>query len=94
VRVSLKGWDEGSFERISGAQRSYFELPLRGLRNLLENGGIAWPAIMYDVFHRRGIEEVTQSLTRFGIKAEELVLEYLEPYPFVLENLKKRWPIK
>jgi hypothetical protein len=49
---------------------------------------------MYDVFHRRGIEEVTQNLTRFGIKAKELVLEYPEPYPFVLENLKKRWPIK
>ena len=90
VRVSLKGWDEDSFERISGAQGRFFEIPLKGLRHLLENGVTAWPALMYDVFCREGIEVIIQRLNQLGIKAEELELEYLEPYPFVLENLKRR----
>jgi len=90
VRVSLKGWDEQSFERISGAQRMFFELPLRGLRSLLRNRVVAWPAIMYETFGPQGIERISRKLKEYQIRAEELEVEYLEAYPFVLENLKKR----
>jgi uncharacterized Fe-S cluster-containing radical SAM superfamily protein len=90
VRVCLKGWDEQSFEAISGAQGAYFELPLIGLRNLLRNGIAAWPAVMYDVFGPQGVERISLKLKQFGIRAGELELEYLEPYPFVVENMEKR----
>lgn len=90
VRVSLKGWDGRSFEQISGAEGRFFEVPLEGLRNLLRNGVVAWPAIMYETFGPCGIETISQKLKEFDIRAEELEVEYLEPYPFVLENLKER----
>ena len=47
VRVSLKGFDEGSFEAISGSHGRYFDLPIKGLKELIEHGINAWPAIMY-----------------------------------------------
>jgi uncharacterized Fe-S cluster-containing radical SAM superfamily protein len=90
VRVALKGWDEESFESISGAEGRFFEMPLRGLKDLLEKGINAWPAIMYETFGPEGIGRINKKLREFGIKPEELEIEYLEAYPFVLENLKKR----
>lgn len=90
VRVALKGWGEKSFERISGAEGRFFELPLRGLKDLLGKGVNAWPAVMYETFGPQGIGEINNRLRGFGIKPEELEIEYLEAYPFVLDNLKKR----
>jgi uncharacterized Fe-S cluster-containing radical SAM superfamily protein len=90
VRVCLKGWDEKSFESISGAEGRYYELPLRGLRTLLQNDVTAWPAAMYETFGAQGIDELGTKLREYGIKAQELEVEYLEPYPFVLANMKKR----
>jgi len=90
VRVCLKGWDEKSFETISGAEGMCFQLPLRGLRNLLRNGVVAWPAVMYETFGPEGIEKISRKLREYEIKVEEIEVEYLEPYPFVLENLKRR----
>ncbi len=86
VRISLKGWDEDSFEKISGAEGKFFELPLIALRNLRDLGIEAWPAIMHEIFysHRKEIEEKIKDV---GVEIEE---EYLEAYPFVIENLKKR----
>lgn len=90
VRVCLKAWDQQSFERISGAEGMHFELPLKGLTNLLQNGVVAWPAIMYETFGHEGIEKIGQKLKKHKVRVEELEVEYLEPYPFVLENLKQR----
>jgi len=90
VRISLKGWDEGSFEKISGAQGRYFLLPMEGLRNLLDLGVAAWPAIMYELFGGKGIEKVSERLKELALRPEELEVEHLEPYPFVLENLRRR----
>jgi uncharacterized Fe-S cluster-containing radical SAM superfamily protein len=90
VRVSLKGWDEASFQKISGAEGSFFELPLRGLKTMLDRGIQAWPAVMYETFGASGIEEIHRRMEQLGMRPEELELEYLEVYPFVLENLKKR----
>lgn len=90
VRVALKGWDEESFQRISGARGEFFELPLKGLKYLLGKGINAWPAIMYETFGPDGIGRINKKLREFEIEPEELEIEYLEAYPFVLENLKKR----
>lgn len=90
VRISLKGWDERSFEQISGVEGDYFVLPLRGLKALLDVGISAWPAIMYEFFGAKGIEKISKRLKDFSIRPEELEVEYLETYPFVLENLKRR----
>jgi uncharacterized Fe-S cluster-containing radical SAM superfamily protein len=90
VRVPLKGWDEASFERVSGAQGRFFEVPLNCIKNLLDAGVVAWPAIMYEVFGQKGIAEISEKLKALDIKPEELEIEYLEKYPFVVENLQKR----
>jgi len=89
VRISLKGFDNESFENISGAERNLFHLPMKGLQNLIGNGMNAWPAIMYETFGPEGIGKINQKLKEYEIRPEELEIEYLEPYPFVLENLKK-----
>ena len=90
VRVALKGYDEQSFEDISGSQRRFFELPIKGLGNLIKRGINAWPAIMYEMFELEGIGKISQRLKGYEIRPEELEIEYLEPYSFVLENLERR----
>jgi len=32
IRISIKGWDETSFEKISGVKREYFIYPLIALK--------------------------------------------------------------
>jgi uncharacterized Fe-S cluster-containing radical SAM superfamily protein len=63
---------------------------MKGLHNLIGNGINAWPAIMYETFGSEGIGKINQQLKEYEIRPEELEIEYLEPYPFVLENIKKR----
>jgi uncharacterized Fe-S cluster-containing radical SAM superfamily protein len=90
VRVALKGFDDVSFEAISGAKRSFFHLPMKGLQDLIGNGINAWPAVMHETFGSEGIGKINQQLKNYEIRPEELEVEYLEAYPFVLENLKNR----
>lgn len=90
VRISIKGWDEKSFELITGARGRYFEYPLTALKNLTENGIRAWPAVMYEIFKRKGMEILIEKLKKLRISPRDIETEYLEPYPFVLKNLRKR----
>jgi uncharacterized Fe-S cluster-containing radical SAM superfamily protein len=60
LRVALKGFDEESFEVISGAERGFFTIPLKGLGDLIRNGIRAWPAIMYEAFGPGGIGEINE----------------------------------
>ncbi len=90
VRVALKGFDEGSFEHVSGSKKKFFELPIKGLGDMIRSGINAWPAVMYEVFGPEGIGKISQTLKGHKIRAEELEIEYLEPYSFVLENLERR----
>lgn len=89
IRVALKGWDELSFQNITGADGRYFEYPLRGLKKMLEEGLNAWPAVMRDTFGETGIERLKVKLSSIGISTE-IEVEALERYPYVLENLGKR----
>jgi len=86
VRVTIKGWDEESFERITGARREFFKYQLKALEVLRERWILFWPAIMYDIFGDRGISELRRRLGYTGY----IEYEYLEKYPFVVENLRKR----
>jgi len=89
VRVSIKGWDEESFEKISGADRKFFVYPLKAIKSLQDFGVEAWPAVMYEVFREGRIKILGKRLKEMGIESE-IEMEYLEAYPFVLKNLEAR----
>jgi uncharacterized Fe-S cluster-containing radical SAM superfamily protein len=89
VRVCLKGVNPESFEKITGARADFFERPLAGLKALQEAGVEAWPALMEDLFTQDEINGLKSRLVNLGIRSE-LELESLEPYPLVLENLRRR----
>lgn len=89
VRVCLKGVDEESFERITGADRTAFSYPLRALGELQGRGIHAWPALMADFYSDTQISGLEQLLREEEIESK-LELEGLEAYPFVMANLRKR----
>lgn len=89
VRISVKGWDNQSFEKISGAKGKFFIFQLKAIKNLQDLGIETWPAIMYEIFGREEIEILKEKLEEMGIE-NEIEVEYLEKYPFVVENLEKR----
>lgn len=88
VRITMKGWDEKSFEMITGAEGKYFRYQIAALEELTERKITAWPAVMYDVFKEGGVAELREKLGMMGV--ERVELEYLERYRFVMENLRKR----
>jgi len=90
VRISIKGWDEKSFEKISGAKGEYWIYQLKALKLFLDLGFNAWPAVMWEIFGSKGVKVLNEKLKALGIRPEEVELEYLEAYPFVKANLKKR----
>lgn len=87
VRVAVKGWDENSFERITGGKGSAFRYQLKALEVLTERGIKVWPAIMIDVFGEDGERKIRALLSGMGLEVET---EELNRYPFVMENLKRR----
>jgi uncharacterized Fe-S cluster-containing radical SAM superfamily protein len=89
VRVGLKGIDEKSFERITGAKKEYFYYPLTALSELEKRGVPAWPALIEDLFPPRKIGEFAHLLEANGIH-RELELEKVQPYPHVIRNLEER----
>lgn len=89
VRIAIKGTDEASFEKITGAQKYYFKYPFLALQELEKLGIDAWPAVMEDIFTQEETRELRKRLIEFKIRAP-LEQESLEPYPFVLGNMKRR----
>ena len=89
VRVAIKGVDPASFEKIAGVRREFFSCPLLALKKMESLGVRAWPAVMEDFFSKAEIDALKKTLRQNEIRAE-LELECLEPYPFVLENMRKR----
>jgi len=88
VRVAIKGWNELSFERITGADGKAFRYQIAALEELSRRGITVWPAIMSDLFGEDGQRKIRAKLREAGI--EKIELEELNRYPFVLENLRKR----
>jgi uncharacterized Fe-S cluster-containing radical SAM superfamily protein len=89
VRISIKGWDEKIFEKISGAEGKFFIYPLKAIKNLQDYGVKAWPAVMEEIFGHDGLKILEKKLREIGIEGDAEI-EYLEKYPFVLQNLEKR----
>jgi len=87
VRVAIKGWDEKSFERITGADGSGFRYQLIALKELTERCIAVWPAIMIDVFGDEGARLIREQVAEIGLEVE---MEELNRYPFVMDNLRKR----
>ncbi len=89
IRICLKGTDEDTFEKITGAKMDSFRYPVMALKELLKLEVRAWPALMGDLFSRDDIDRLERSLKEQDIHVD-LELEFLERYPFVLDNLRKR----
>lgn len=89
VRVSIKGFDEESFERITGAKGEFFWLQIEALKNLIDYKVVSWPAVMVEMFDKRSLRILEATLKKAGFKGQ-LEFEYLYRYPFVMENLKRR----
>ncbi|MDD8016529.1 MAG: radical SAM protein [Acidobacteriota bacterium] len=89
VRVAIKGVDEPSFERISGARGEFWRYAFLALVNLEENGVRSWPALMGTLFSGSERDRLRHILRTYSISSG-LELESLESYPFVLENMKRR----
>jgi uncharacterized Fe-S cluster-containing radical SAM superfamily protein len=89
IRICLKGTDEDSFEKITGAKKKFFRYPIMALRELLKLEVRAWPALMGDIFSRDDIDRLEKTLKEQDIHVD-LELELLESYPFVLDNMRKR----
>ena len=88
VRVAVKGWDERSFERITGALGKAFWYQLTAVSELSRREVDVWPAVMYDIFGKEGLEQIENLLREIGVSKVER--EDLERYPFVMNNLRKR----
>lgn len=89
VRISIKGWDGASFERISGAKREFFRYPLIALKTLAGAGVEAWPAVMGDLFGAEGTQRIAALLEEMGIRTR-IETEYLERYPGVVATMRER----
>jgi uncharacterized Fe-S cluster-containing radical SAM superfamily protein len=89
IRICLKGTDEDSFEKITGAKKEFFRYPIMALKELLRLEVRAWPALMGDLFSPEDIDRLGETLKEEDIHVE-LELEFLESYPFVLDNMRKR----
>jgi uncharacterized Fe-S cluster-containing radical SAM superfamily protein len=93
VRISIKGWDGPSFERISGAQQKFFMYPLTALKTLLGKAVDAWPAVMGDLFGKEGTRCLAARMEEMGIRTR-IETEYLERYPRVISTMRERgWEI-
>jgi uncharacterized Fe-S cluster-containing radical SAM superfamily protein len=89
VRISVKGWDAQSFERISGAKKEFFRYPFIALKTLREAGVDAWPAVMGDLFLPEGTRCISALMEEMGIRTR-IETEYLERYPGVMSAMRHR----
>ena len=89
IRVALKGWDPDSFQEITGADKKYFEYPLIGLKRMIEQSLDAWPAAMWDVFGKEGVNKLKTKMRNMGLDCK-IETEELERYPYVMDNINKR----
>lgn len=90
VRVSLKGCNEEEFSRLTGAEPKGFHLQLAALKNLVNAGVSAHPAVMSSFSGRQSTDQLYHTIWKIDprmhseIEAEEVIL-----YPHVQEKLKR-----
>lgn len=89
VRVSLKGACQDDFTRLTQAETEGFDLQLKALENLVEEGVNCFPAVMSNFSSKEEIEKLRQRLKDIRPDFYDFEEEKLILYPFVEENLKK-----
>jgi uncharacterized Fe-S cluster-containing radical SAM superfamily protein len=89
VRVSLKGACPEDFARLTGATPEGFDLQLKALENLVEEGIDCFPAVMVNFSIQKEIQKLRQRLKAIRPDFADFEEEELILYPFVKENLEK-----
>lgn len=90
VRVSLKGYNEEKFAKLTGAKPEGFRLQLKALENLSENGVDCHPAVMVSFSSKRSLRNLIRRIAEIDLKlAEQIEKEELILYPKVKENIRK-----
>ena len=89
VRVSLKGACPENFKRLTGVNPEGFDLQLKALENLVEEGVDCFPAVMANFSSQDEIRQLRQRLKVIRPDFAEFEEEELILYPFVEKNLKK-----
>ncbi len=95
VRVSLKGASPREFSRLTGADPRAFELQLKALENLLDEGVSVHPAVMLSFSNKEDVKMLVERLREIDpLLVEELEEEYVFLYPHVVQKLKEEgvWP--
>ena len=89
VRVSLKGADPESFERVTGAEGRFFEHQIKALELLAEYGIPGRPAILFNLFPKEKLVELQQRLLRISPRYI-LELEPFMDYGGALKRIRER----
>ncbi len=90
VRVSLKGCTEEEFARLTGADPSGFRLQLTALKNLVQAGVSAHPAVMISFSSKEAVDHLYNTIWKIDprmhseVEREEVIL-----YPHVMAKLKQ-----
>ena len=92
VRISIKGYNEEIFEKVTGAKKGYFKYPLIAFNELRKSNIKTWIAVMYDIFGNEGVIELIENAWNLGVEIspQDIEFEFLEKYNFVIKNLKER----
>jgi len=89
VRVSLKGACPDDFTRLTQAKSEGFNLQLKALESLVEEGVNCFPAVMSNFSSKEEIIRLRQRLKEIRADFEDFEEEELILYPFVMEHLQK-----
>ena len=89
IRVGLKGIDPESFEAVSGAQKKFYHLPLKALKELKKREIISWPALIGDLFSPQNLERF-QKYLKDEVTPSPLEIENLNKLPMVIQNISRR----
>jgi uncharacterized Fe-S cluster-containing radical SAM superfamily protein len=88
VRISIKGCSEEMFQKITGADATFFNLQLNALRNLLDYGIKVWPAITISFCDKEGLARLLTRLAEIDRDIiEKIEFEYFKAYPSAMKRL-------
>ncbi|MCD6300970.1 MAG: radical SAM protein [Staphylothermus sp.] len=94
VRVSFKGTTSEEFEKLTGADKRFYELQFKALENLidagLKPGQQVYPAVMLSFSPEENIQKLLERLREIHpLLPNEIDPEYVILYPHVKELLKR-----
>ncbi len=91
VRVSIKGTNPEEFSKLTLAEPWGFDLQLKALENLLDEGVPCHPAVMLSFSAKEDIDDLKSKLEEIDRRlVEDFEEEYVFLYPHVEEILRRR----